>query len=144
MARSVVVFPQPDGPSRHRISPLRAQKEISEIASRPASYAQVTLRSSRTIGPVPSFGRLLATASSGLWAGSRGGRSGIIQLSLHRARRHANLSISAASGLGVSGAQSTVPRVLRADLIPHWPQARPEPPAYRTPPGGAGASPAIP
>jgi len=37
IARRIVVFPQPEGPSRQRISPSLAANEISWTAGRPVS-----------------------------------------------------------------------------------------------------------
>lgn len=53
MARSVVVFPQPDGPNKQMISPFRAEKEIPSTAGEPVSYEQVTSLSSSTTGLSP-------------------------------------------------------------------------------------------
>ena len=50
MARSVVVFPHPDGPNKQMTSPFRADREIPSSANEPVSYEQATSCNSSTMG----------------------------------------------------------------------------------------------
>src|SRR5664279_1493780 len=62
--RSVVVFPQPLGPSKHRLSPFCTSKDTSKTAGWLApSYVFVRLRTD-TMGDWPPFSSSISTLST--------------------------------------------------------------------------------